>query len=191
MDVQIHGGFRRDGLAGRSPATGAASGAGMLVHPITCAQRRGETRRAEPGSEKGEKNSEADPSLPLQSLDLLANQRQHSELSLSLFFPSSWCPLFFLSLSESQNKTQSVVSPVNENIPRGNLTTQASRFPLCDLCLCCAFQRASKSFEMLHRRANATQKRKYVVSKKWHGRSFTQAVTFKKQTNNQTNKKNV
>lgn len=44
---------------------------------------------------------------------------------------------------------------------------------------------------MLHRRANATQKRKYVVSKKWHGRSFTQAVTFKKQTNNQPNKKNV
>lgn len=93
MDVQIHGGFSRDGLAGRSPATGAASGAGMLVHPITCAQRRGETRRAKPGSEKGEKDSEADPSFPLQSLDLLANQRQHSELSLSL--SSSCCLLFF------------------------------------------------------------------------------------------------
>lgn len=113
VDVQIHGGFSRDGLAGRSPATGAASGAGMLVHPITCAQRRGETRRAEPGSEKGEKNSEADPSLPLQSLDLLANQRQHSERSLSLFFFFLLVPPFFLSLSESQNKTQSVVSPVN------------------------------------------------------------------------------
>lgn len=41
VDVQIHGGFSRDGLAGRSPATGAASGTGMLVHPITCAQRSG------------------------------------------------------------------------------------------------------------------------------------------------------
>lgn len=41
VDVQIHGGLSRDGLAGRSPATGAAPGAGMLVHPITCGQRRG------------------------------------------------------------------------------------------------------------------------------------------------------
>lgn len=102
MDVQIHGGFSRDGLAGRSPATGAASGAGMLVHPITCAQRRGETRRAEPGSEKGEKNSEADPSLPLPSLDLLANQRQHSELSLSFFFLPLGAPFFSLALRESE-----------------------------------------------------------------------------------------
>lgn len=60
MDVQIHGGLRRDGLAGRSPATGAAPRAGMLVHPITCGHRgkeggrvEGETRRAEPGGEEG------------------------------------------------------------------------------------------------------------------------------------------
>lgn len=64
---------------------------------------KGETRRAEPGSEKGEKNSEADPSLPLQSLDLLANQRQHSELSLSFFFflPLG-APFFSLALRESE-----------------------------------------------------------------------------------------
>lgn len=42
VDVQIHGGFSRDGLAGRSPATGAAPGAGMLVHSTTCARRRRE-----------------------------------------------------------------------------------------------------------------------------------------------------
>lgn len=41
VDVEIHGGLARDGLAGRSPATGAAAGAGMLVHPITCGQRVG------------------------------------------------------------------------------------------------------------------------------------------------------
>lgn len=41
VDVQIHGGLSRDGLAGRSPAAGAAPGAGMLVHPITCGQRWG------------------------------------------------------------------------------------------------------------------------------------------------------
>ena len=41
VDVQIHGGLSRDGFAGRSPATGAAPGAGMLVHPITCGQRWG------------------------------------------------------------------------------------------------------------------------------------------------------
>lgn len=35
VDVQIHGGLSRDGLAGRSPAAGAAPGAGVLVHPIT------------------------------------------------------------------------------------------------------------------------------------------------------------
>lgn len=38
MDVQIHGGFTRDGLAGRSPAAGAAPGARMLVHSIACGQ---------------------------------------------------------------------------------------------------------------------------------------------------------
>lgn len=34
LDVQIHGGLIRDGLAGRGPAAGAALGAGMLVHSI-------------------------------------------------------------------------------------------------------------------------------------------------------------
>lgn len=41
VDVKIHGGLSRDGLAGRSPAAGAAPSAGVLVHPITCGQRRG------------------------------------------------------------------------------------------------------------------------------------------------------
>jgi len=41
VDVQIHGGLRRDGLTGRSPATGAAPGAGVLVHPITCGLMKG------------------------------------------------------------------------------------------------------------------------------------------------------
>lgn len=53
VDVKIHGGLSRDGLAGRSPAAGAAPSAGVLVHPITCGQRRVETRRAQPGMEKG------------------------------------------------------------------------------------------------------------------------------------------
>lgn len=39
VDVQIHGWLSRDGLAGRSSATGAAPGAGVLVHPITCSWR--------------------------------------------------------------------------------------------------------------------------------------------------------
>ena len=41
MDVQIHGGFTRDGLAGRSPSAGAAAGAGVLVHSIACTGRGG------------------------------------------------------------------------------------------------------------------------------------------------------
>lgn len=46
VDVQVHGGLRRDGLAGRSgPATGAAPGAGMLVHPIACGRRAARRRR--------------------------------------------------------------------------------------------------------------------------------------------------
>lgn len=53
VDVKIHGGLSRDGLAGRSPAAGAAPSAGVLVHPITCGQRRVETRRAQPGMERG------------------------------------------------------------------------------------------------------------------------------------------
>lgn len=37
VDVKVHGGLGGGGLAGRrSPAAGAAPGAGMLVHPITC-----------------------------------------------------------------------------------------------------------------------------------------------------------
>lgn len=100
MDVQVHGGLSRDGLAGRSPATGAAPGAGMLVHPITCDQK-GETRRAEPVDD--EEDGEADPSLRLASLVLLANQKQHSEsfLSFSLCLSSSWC-LLSLALRESE-----------------------------------------------------------------------------------------
>jgi hypothetical protein len=47
MDVQIHGGFTRDGLAGRSPSAGAAAGAGVLVHSIAC------TGRGDGGDETG------------------------------------------------------------------------------------------------------------------------------------------
>lgn len=48
MDVQVHGGLSRDGLARRSPATGAAPGAGMLVHPITnyCGENCKASRRS-------------------------------------------------------------------------------------------------------------------------------------------------
>lgn len=87
VDVQIHGGFSRDGLAGRSPATGAAPGARMLVHSITCARRRrgegtgreegGKTRRARVGMKKGFRRRKRNPSLRLSSLG-----RQHSELSV-------------------------------------------------------------------------------------------------------------
>lgn len=83
MDVQVHGGLSRDGLARRSPATGAAPGAGMLVHPITCGQRRGRQDEQSRGMKKVEEDGEADPSLRLPSLVLLANQRQHSESFLS------------------------------------------------------------------------------------------------------------
>lgn len=55
MDVQIHGGFTRDSLAGRSPATGATPSGGMLVHSITCGQRRGgDKTRREAEREAGE-----------------------------------------------------------------------------------------------------------------------------------------
>lgn len=106
MDVQIHGGFSRDGLAGRSPATGAAPGTGMLVHPITCGQRGGGRwgdKTSKAGDEEGEEEEdggEADPSLRLPSLVLLANnQRQHSE-SFSVFL--SLRPFLSLSLRESE-----------------------------------------------------------------------------------------
>lgn len=82
MDVQIHGGLSRDGLAGRSPAAGAAPGAGMLVHPITCGQRwGGKTSRI--WNEEREEDGEADPSLRLPARVLHANQKQHSESALS------------------------------------------------------------------------------------------------------------
>ena len=61
MDVQIHGGLSRDGLAGRSPATGAAPGAWMLVHPITCGQRGGGDKTSRIGNEDDEVDGEADP----------------------------------------------------------------------------------------------------------------------------------
>lgn len=79
VDVQIHGGLSRDGLARRSAATGAAPGAGVLVHPITCVQRRDvgvETRRAE-----ARVSGVARTVRPLASLVLPA---QHSEPSPSL-----------------------------------------------------------------------------------------------------------
>lgn len=82
VDVQIHGGLSRDGLAGRSPAAGAAPGAGMLVHPITCGQRWG-GKTSTVGNEESEEDGEADPPLRLPARVLLASQRQHSESALS------------------------------------------------------------------------------------------------------------
>lgn len=86
VDVQIHGGLSRDGLAGRSPATGAAPGTGMLVHPITCGQRREDKQTSRAGDEEGgeEETGEADPSLRLPSRVLLTNVMQHSGSFLSV-----------------------------------------------------------------------------------------------------------
>lgn len=72
--------------------------------------REGGDKTSRAGDEECEEGGEADPSLRLLSRVLLANQRQHSEsfLSFSLALSAS-----FLSLSESQNKTRSVSSPVD------------------------------------------------------------------------------
>lgn len=94
------------------------------------------------GDEEGEGDGEADPSLRLPSRVLLANQRQHSESFLSLALGVS-----FLSLSESQNKTQSVFAPVDimRIFPQESQLHKA-RFCLCLICFFVALlQRANKS----------------------------------------------
>lgn len=96
MDVEIHGGLSRDGLAGRSPATCAAPSAGMLVHPITCDQRGGLDATSTAGNEENGGRSVVSANVPL------GNQRQHSK-RLSLF----------LSIPYNQKKTQAVSSPVD------------------------------------------------------------------------------
>lgn len=93
MDVQIHGGLTRDGLAGRSPAAGAAPGARMLVHSIACGQ----------GWRQGEYSGVEENERTLYSVFLSEIKRcLHSEGSK---LARSWCPLPMF--TESQYKTES------------------------------------------------------------------------------------
>lgn len=70
VDVKIHGGLSRDGLAGRSTTTSAAPGVRVLVHPITCGQKRAdETSRAAVMEEKmGEGGPVASATVPCSAL---------------------------------------------------------------------------------------------------------------------------
>lgn len=127
--------------------------------------REGGDKTSRAGDEESEEGGEADPSLRLPSRVLLANQRRHSEsfLSFSLALGAS-----FLSLSESQNKTRSVSSPVDimRIFPQeSQLHTRGSLFSLFDLFFFVALSDVQTKVFLSATWTDAWQKRKYVSKK--------------------------
>lgn len=123
----------------------------------------GKTSRV--GNEDSEEGGEADPSLRLPSRVLLVNQRQHSESVLSL---TRGLAASFLSLSESQNETKSVSSPVDimRIFPQESQLHKA-RFSLCLIFFFVALSNV-RTKVLNATWTDARQKRNFVC-KKGHG----------------------